>query len=481
MEWPAFNNPAPLGPVPQGALPWLRRSQIVNFGSQYAFPPVPGQSEKYGEGGEDEWLREYLDDIPPFDKLSYTFDLLQRNQATILNTDALQVLLQSLIDTMPREVRENVGFHMNAPQNEDEGNKEDDVGPVVGSRDWFSGNDEHFDRLLASIASGDVLPPNSNNKEFILWVVNTGSDLHNHYVTIVLHYVASDPAEPLVLDRISHWTLVDTLDRVHLTDVISSSTAPWTTKLWVRVRKMLESHGIMEAMDHQLPIIPSVGPDPYISGYVAYDLISQLLERIGTQYRTKSSFNPGEFFAPTRPWFSMEAVRAELLGRAGLALLRKLKWKARFAAFPIQGDSGNTADDSPIPSPLYDDGPDTDTSSDEVQSEQSLGNSVIIDQYPWAGGVDGSAPSSSIEAEGEADVYENELFNEALVLYSQRKQDERDAAIAEAKRADEACVAALKFARRVQHEVLESPTENMPSAYAVEKLFGLGKYFISQG
>ncbi|KAJ8112390.1 hypothetical protein ONZ43_g5404 [Nemania bipapillata] len=47
-------------------------------------------------------------------------------------------------------------------------------------------------------------------------------------------------------------------------------------------------------------------------------------------------FDPDVFFAPTRPWFSVDAVRAEALGRATMVALTRFRGKTRAAVFPVQ-------------------------------------------------------------------------------------------------------------------------------------------------
>ncbi|KAI1151214.1 hypothetical protein F4825DRAFT_462770 [Nemania diffusa] len=467
-EPPRGDSP-PQGDAPQGALPWLRRSQIVNFGTRYAFPPV---SEN-----QDAWLREYLSGIESFDKEIHVLDLLQRTRTTDINPSALQILLNALVDALPREVQDRVGLHMGGPD-KDHG----DSGPAIGSLDWFSQDPADFNRTIDLIRCGIIPPPFSNNREFILWVVNAGVGDFQHYVTIILHYEASDPFHPDIRDRVSHWSIVDPLDIKKI--------PPETEQ---RLAQLLQEHYIENAIQCQLWVPPPDNGGSFASGLVAYSVVSQLLDRIGIMQCSGKQFDPEEFFAPTRPWFNPDAVRAEALGRAGMKAMEKFRWKARLGLFPLQGTINDgkregvpvtelgprieppRAHELPL-KPYLTLGEErslfgeqdaaTQTPRQLPGGEQQIGQGAVLSS--------GQLSPSSFSSSSYSSFSEIDEDQDPEAFYYRFKLQERNEAKEEERLADDACSDALKFARRVQHEVLESPDENnIPTAYAVDRLFML--------
>ncbi|KAI1129114.1 hypothetical protein F5Y10DRAFT_291360 [Nemania abortiva] len=441
---------AALGYVPAAALPWLRKSQIVNLGTKFAFPPIPEDSEAYGEGGQDEWLRGYLEGTPSLDKELYVFDLLQRTRTSKLNTSALQVLLKALHEALPPKVRNRIELDMAERRVDGTVLYPRDTGPVIGSYDWFSMNNSSFDKIIEAIDTRAIPRLDSHNKEFIIWVVNTGDSGFDHYVTIVLHYTPSRiSAAPPVYDRISHWSIIDPPNRQQ------SKSRLQRTKNRLRLLLGADLEGAEERQIWIPP--PNIKDEEFSSGLVAYSVVKQLLERIGIFTSMESQYGPDDFFAPLRPWFNPDALRAEALGHAAMKAMEKMEGKMRLALFPIQGfNDGDRLGLSP--EKLFDGRhdaefhmlPPTQRTIPEVESE--------------------SASEYDNSTEDSTENFTKEDYDD---FYYRCKNRERFEAAAEGRRANNAAFEASRFAQRVQHEVLESPDGRIPSAYTLQKLFGL--------
>ncbi|KAI0912331.1 hypothetical protein F4823DRAFT_581914 [Ustulina deusta] len=483
-------KPTPSGNAP-GARPWLRWAQIVNQGTDASFTPFLG---------DDEELRDYLADYEGADKEIHVFDLIQQARLAYFNPPTLQILLNSLVDALPQAIQERVGLHLGADY------PDPDTGPVIGQPSWFSQDDARFQKTLDSFKAGTLPPLDSENKEFVLWVVDTGTPKASYYVTIVLWYRPSDPSKPNVFDRIANWAVIDAR-HVEQKSAAAERTAD-------RVLQLLQGHFEGAVLhDVWLPPYQQGKGEDYASGLIAYSVVTQLLDRIGTMHCTK--FDTGALFAPFRPWFNPEAIRAEALGRAAMKAMEKLDWKARLGMFPIQppgndqplarhaqelasgealpiayprlpstkGDKATSTLDS-----LFGDYVSQDSATQTAEQPPSpinMGTQTEAQENPNTANegppsaevrprpdrtlifsLSSSSSSSSspgLEVEG----------GELLELYYQRKLEDLNRAILEAEGAREVCQEAQEFAERLEYEVLEAPTNNIPTPYAMQRLLWL--------
>ncbi|KAI0861519.1 hypothetical protein F4860DRAFT_161212 [Xylaria cubensis] len=422
----------------QNLPPWLRDAYIVNSGSRYAFTPYPLDS--YGS------LPTYLNDVGPFDKEIYSLDLLQRTRTTDLNAPSLQVILNALVDALPLIIQNKVGLHMTGLP------IDGDTGAVIGQPDWFSQSDDDFDKTVQDFENGTIPPLNSGNKQFILWVVSIGSpDLSiPSYVTIVLRYGR--------LGRITDWGIVDAIGK------LGGSTGQ-LDRVRTRITRLLPpSHGIADATEHQIWIPPSEPGGICVSGLSAYSVVAQLLDRIGIMHCAGVHFDAEAFFAPMRPWFNPDAVRAEVLGHAAVKAMGKLEWKARLALFPVRSFDDGVRETvwpgelAPGEIPPFAHALPGSTASDNVSGD---GDSLFGEAEDQD-----AASSSSPDTHPGTEV--TELENYLLLKREDIKRVENMVAAALA-----AYREAAEFSERLYTEVLEPPNNSVPSAYAVERFFWL--------
>ncbi|KAI0456871.1 hypothetical protein F5B21DRAFT_114774 [Xylaria acuta] len=462
----------------QNPLPWLRNAHIVNLGSKYAFPPFLDDPEGS--------LRDHLNDVGPFDKEIYVLDLLQRTRATGLNASALQILLNALVDALPKAIQDKVGLHMSALPTDG------DTGAVIGQPNWFSQRDDDFEKTVQGFEDNDIPPLSSGNKEFILWVVNGGTPEIPYYITIVLRYGP--------LDRITHWGIIDALN--------IDSPSHTTKSAKARITRLLSGHGIADAAEHQIWVPPYQEDGEFASGLVAYSAVTQLLDRIGIMHCAGGNFDANAFFAHTRPWFNADALRAESLGRAAMKAMEKLDWKARLALFPIRPFAdGERERVQPfelapkwtppvahtIPAPGV--SADGDSLFEEPQVQDAASQTVEAPGHEPAATTTQAAgtqtdqghqlnvlpspshspspSSSSSSSSGSTPNSPGEAFDPAFQNYVTLKTEGRDRVLEEVVAAEEACNEAAAFSDRLVYEVLEAPNNNIPSAYAVERLFWL--------
>ncbi|KAI0184453.1 hypothetical protein EV127DRAFT_486120 [Xylaria flabelliformis] len=426
----------------QNLPPWLRDAYIVNSGSRYAFTPYPLDS--YGS------LPTYLNDVGPFDKEIYSLDLLQRTRTTDLNAPSLQVILNALVDALPLIIQNKVGLHMTGLPTDG------DTGAVIGQPDWFSQSDDDFDKTVQDFENGTIPPLNSGNKQFILWVVSIGSpDISiPSYVTIVLRYGK--------FGRITDWGIVDAIGK------LGGSTGQ-LDRVRARVTRLLPpDHGITDATEHQIWIPPSEPGGICVSGLSAYSVVAQLLDRVGIMHCAGVHFDAEAFFAPMRPWFNPDAVRAEALGHAAVKAMGKLEWKARLALFPVRSfDDGVRevvwpGELAPGEIPPFAHALPGSAASDNVSGD---GDS-LFGEAEDQDAASGSGSSSSPDTHPGTEV--TELENYLLLKREDIKRVENMVAAALA-----AYREAAEFSERLYTEVLEPPNNSVPSAYAVERFFWL--------
>ncbi|KAI0544922.1 hypothetical protein F4679DRAFT_505416 [Xylaria curta] len=426
----------------QNLPPWLRDAHIINSGSKYAFKPYPVDSYIS--------LPNYLYDVGPFDKEIYTLDQLQRTRTTDLNASSLQIVLNALVDVLPPVLQNQVGLHMTGLPTGG------DTGAVIGQPDWFSQSDEDFEKTVQDFENSTFPPLKSGDKQFVLWAVATGPPGLGipGYVTIVLHYG--------LFGRITDWAIVDAIGKV-------SGEAGRIDRVRTRLTRLLPpSHGIADATEHQIWIPPSEPGGICVSGLSAYSLVAQLLDRIGMMHCSGTPFRADVLFAPTRPYFNPDAVRAEALGRAAMKAMEKLDWKARLALFPISSfDDGVRSvvwpgelapgEIPPLAHALPVPGVSDNASSDE--------DSLFVDTEGLAfaeelGSFPGAPPMADIN------VLENYILLKRGEI--QRAKEMMTGAKAAAREAAE-------FSRRLAEDVVLPPNNNVPSAYAVERLFWLAQ------
>ncbi|TGJ84712.1 hypothetical protein E0Z10_g4060 [Xylaria hypoxylon] len=484
-------EPTPPGPNVQGALPWLRWAQTVNQETQTSITPFLG---------DDEELREYLADVDGIDKELYVLNNLQSTRPADFAAPALQIILNSLVDTLPQAIQDRVGLHLGKDY------WDPDTGPVIGQPIWFTQEDGQFQKTLDLFRNGLVASLDSNNKEFILWVVDAGTPTSPYYATIVLCYGPSDPSKPEVLDRITDWAIIDARDVKQKPES--------TERTANRVLELLRDR-IPGATRHHVwlpPFQPGVGEEG-LSAFIAYSAVSQLLTRIGTMHCAEN-INIEKLFVPLQPWLNPNAIRAEALGRTAIKTMEKLKWKARLAVFPIDpyataplrpwgpvathrppvtettaatvtdplfGDYGghdNSTQTAEVPAPTTDDSLLTNTqeSSAEIADTESeiVGGPFAMDVPPP------SSSSSSTDPDGvqwtlpkPASPKPKTLEGDLIEIYYEHKFDELKRARQESERTREVCLDAQQFAERLHYEVLEAPVRSIPTAYAVERLFWL--------
>ncbi|KAI1349066.1 hypothetical protein F5Y01DRAFT_306313 [Xylaria sp. FL0043] len=465
-----------------GATFWLRWAQIVNQGTDTSFLPFLGSDEE---------LREYLGDFEGADKEIHVLDRIQQSSIAYFNPPTLQILLNSLVDALPQVIQDKVGLHMGADY------PDPDTGPVIGQPSWFSQDDGRF-RLTLDLFARDILPSlDSGNKEFVLWVVDAGTSRNPYYVTIVLCYRASDILRPDVFDRITHWAIIDARD-VEQRSEAAERTAN-------RLVNLLPDHA-EDAIRHYvwLPPYQDGQGEDFASGLIAYSVVVQLLDRIGTM--SCGEFDVEAIFAPLRPWFNPDAARAEALGRAAMKAMEKLNWKCRLGLFPIQPSSNDqarlgNAQALPIahtlPRPAADDaiskfgslfsddddedqkipaGHGTQPDSPEVPKAE---DSPISIKFPSNSPI--SSPSSSPSSDPSQgpspspspEAGDDELAIFLFRIYYARKRQDLIRARNEADDTYDMCMEALTFAERIQNEVFEAPGRNIPTVYAIERLFWL--------
>ncbi|KAI0811561.1 hypothetical protein GGR55DRAFT_643618 [Xylaria sp. FL0064] len=463
-----------------GATFWLRWAQIVNQGTDTSFLPFLGSDEE---------LREYLGDFEGADKEIHVLDLIQRSSIAYFNPPTLQILLNSLVNALPQVIQDKVGLHMGADY------PDPDTGPVIGQPSWFSQDDARF-QLTLDLFAREILPPlDSGNKEFVLWVVDTGTPRNPYYVTIVLCYRASDILRPDVFDRITHWAFIDARD-VEQRSEAAERTAN-------RVLNLLPNQA-EDAIRHDvwLPPYQDGQGEDFASGLIAYSVVAQLLDRIGTM--SCGEFDVEAIFAPLRPWFNPDAARAEALGRAAMKAMEKLNWKCRLGLFPIQPSSNDQArlgnaqalpiahtlprpaaedaiskfdslfsddEDQKIPAghSAQPDSQDVPKAEDSPNSIKFPNNSPISSSSSNSSQGPSPGPSPSPSPEAGNDEVAIFLFQ----IYYARKLQDLNRARNEADDTFDMCMEAVAFAERIQDEVFAAPERNIPTAYAIERLFWL--------
>ncbi|KAJ2986596.1 hypothetical protein NUW58_g4952 [Xylaria curta] len=431
----------PPGVSLQGALPWLREAQIVNFGTKDSFPIFRDSPENS--------LKDELGSLYQFEDEIHVLNLLQRTRTTGLDPSALGILLGALVDALPEAIQHKVGLHMGATP------EAHHTGAIIGQPEWFSQDESDFKQTVEDLKNGKLLPLDSQNKEYILWVVNAGTPDIPYYVTIVLHYGLSDPSNPDVLDRVTDWGIADPLS-IEETSATSTTTAS-------RLQVLLEDQGIADAIEHVLWVPPFQDDEESASGLAAYSVIAQLLDRIGVQHYSKAEFDGEEFYAPTRPWFNPDAPfrdgNRENVPGGELAP----------SGNPPRGNTPPLTDRqrSQLDS-LFEEARDAATQTEEpVVAETRRPAGVKAAQMPPARScISPSSPSStrSLPEPDDEDLVE---------LYLARKRYQLDALKTASVTANEAIRDSAEFADRLVYEVLEAPSNNIPTAYAVERLFGL--------
>ncbi|KAI0420086.1 hypothetical protein F5X98DRAFT_333648 [Xylaria grammica] len=455
------------GPNVPGALPWLRWTQTLNQGSKYSITPFLG---------DDVALKEHLADVDEFEKEIFVLDRLQHAKAAEFSASTLQILLNSFRAELPQSVQDQFGLDLGRDYGDP------DTGPVIGQQVWFTQDDESFQNTLELFRKEMVVPLDNDNKEFIFWVVDTGNpsfdppaeyNWSSYFVTIVLHYGPSDPSKPEVLDRITDWAIVGGRD-VAQTDVDNIERT--ASRLQELLRDQIE--GAVRREIWLPPLDEDKAANRYISGYLAYSTVVQLATRLGSIQLT-GQFSKEAFFAPLQPWFNPDSVRAEALGRTAIKALEKLKWKARVALFPIEPS------DVPNPEPWgpatehkllvvetadtlfgdYEDGAEGKAEASESSSSSSAGDGVK------------EGPRTELQEQwnkSQPRPYRDKTFEEELIeIYAQKKRDDLMRARSEWRSARVVCKEALDYANRIKSEVLEAPTNDVPNAYAVERLHWL--------
>ncbi|KAI0429733.1 hypothetical protein F5Y09DRAFT_356649 [Xylaria sp. FL1042] len=474
-----MNRFRPLRGNAPGATFWLRWSQILNQGTDSSFAPFLGSDEE---------LRQYLADFEGADKEIHVLDLIQKSRIARFNPPTLQILLNSLVDGLPQAIQDEVGLHMGADY------ADPDTGPVIGQPSWFLQDDARFQITLDLFEKGILPQLDSGNKRFVLWVVDAGTPRSSYYVTIVLCYGPSDPLKPDVFDRVTHWAVIDARA------VGQRSEAAERTANRVLNLLPYQAEG---AIKHDVWLPPHQGGqgEDFASGLIAYSVVEQLLDRIGTMYCT--DFDIEAIFAPFRPWFNPDAVRAEALGRAAMKTMARLNWKGRLGVFPIQpfGDShsplGDREDLAPFQTlPIAHMLPKTKTKTEDAEStvdslfgddeNQSIATQTVniitshgtqthahgvpnagIDLRDLAWSPTPSPSPASEPGQGEAEAHG--FFD----MYYDRKLQDLKKAKLEAEETREMCLEAQAFAEKLEHDVLQAPINNIPTAYAVERLFWL--------
>ncbi|RWA07926.1 hypothetical protein EKO27_g7182, partial [Xylaria grammica] len=455
------------GPNVPGALPWLRWTQTLNQGSKYSITPFLG---------DDVALKEHLADVDEFEKEIFVLDRLQHARAAEFSASTLQILLNSFRAELPQSVQDQFGLDL-GPDYGDPG-----TGPVIGQQVWFTQDDESFQNTVELFRKEMVVPLDNDNKEFIFWVVDTGNPSFNppaeynwssYFVTIVLHYGPSDPSKPEVLDRITDWAIVGGRDAAQ-TDVDNIERT--ASRLQELLRDQIE--GAVRREIWLPPLDEDKAANRYISGYLAYSTVVQLATRLGSIQLT-GQFSKEAFFAPLQPWFNPDSVRAEALGRTAIKALEKLKWKARVALFPIEPS------DVPNPEPW---GPATEHKLLVVETADTLFGDYEDEAKGKAGASESSSSSSAGDGVKEGPrtelqeewnksqprPYRDKTFEEELIeIYVQKKRDDLMRARSEWGSARVVCKEALDYANRIKSEVLEAPTNDVPNAYAVERLYWL--------
>ncbi|KAI1292550.1 hypothetical protein F5Y03DRAFT_402926 [Xylaria venustula] len=468
----------PAGNIP-GACFWLRWAQIVNLGHDASFTPFKGTDEE---------LREYLADFEGIDKEIHVLDLIQQSRSTFFNPATLQILLNSLVDDLPADIQDRVALHLGADYSDP------DTGPVIGQPVWFSQDDAQFQRTLNALRTGALPALDSGNKQFIFWVVDAGTPQIPYYVTIVLHYKPSSLATLDIFDQITDWAVIDARGVGRNPEGYERTVN--------RVSELLKDR-MRRPKRHDVWLPPYQGEkEDFASGLVAYSVVSQLLDRVGTIHWT-GEFDMGALFAPLRPWFNPDSVRAEALGRAAMKALERLNWKARLGVFPIQppgeGQPGlkygqdlapskklpeahrfiRTIQDKtrPMMEALFDD---LASMNRTTQMEGRARRFAMMKQGTQTE-ASSSSSSSSSSAESEAggtDKVEEDApgnFHDPVVLYYERKREDLRMFRKEIEKTRMICYEAEEFAERVECEVLDAPGDNVPTAYAEHRLFWLTK------
>ncbi|KAI8633650.1 hypothetical protein F5Y19DRAFT_470891 [Xylariaceae sp. FL1651] len=483
--------------TPDGSPPWLRTSKIVNLSTRYSFTPYP-----------EDRLNQYLADVDPVDKEIYVLDILQRTRTTSIGAPALQITLNALLDSAPQAIQDRVGLHMGG------GPQDQDTGAVIGQPNWFSQSDEDFDRTMADFKNGRLPPLNSGNREFVLWVVNGGTPDRQHYATVVLHYEPSDPSKPQVFDRIGQWAVANPLDDLN---------GPFVLRFQAMLRQqsLLETQGISKKGERNIWTPLQEEGEEFASGLFAYSVVAQLLDRIGQMYSRGVDFDEEAFFAPTRPWFNPDAVRAEMLGRAAIKAMERLNWKARLALFPVgpfvdgqrEGVEPSELAPSQVPPILhdlsdYDDLPEdyvkkenkstqtknglTDTPenkspqqslkspSPRIKPESPANPNLCGEAGDDGYGDDGVGAGAGDYGDGDGgdgdDGYDensdgDEKEKQRFAFYRQLKEEDVEVLDTSLQAAEEIIDSARQRADEMRYTVLEAPVDNIPTAAAVQRLY----------
>ncbi|KAI0400231.1 hypothetical protein F4802DRAFT_620245 [Xylaria palmicola] len=456
-------------PPARSSTPLLQTAEIFNAGAKYSFEPFPSGSRNE--------LLDYLEGVGPADKELFVVDLLQRSWDTELNAAALQLVLNSLVEALPLPIRLRVDIRIGDPSPED-------VDPVTGKSEWFSQTDPEFEDSVAEIENAAIPSLRPGNKEFVIWVVRARASETRYYVTVVLHYAASDPARPGVLDRITDWSVVDPLSSPRYYNP--------TNVVRRRMLGLLRHQGIRDARVHDTWVPPCLAGEDTTSGLAVYAVVSQLLDRIGAMHCHGQAFDAPWLFAPTRPWFDPDSLRAEALGRAAFKAMEKLEWRARVALFPIKPVADDECEKElkrgvyppagHTPLPRSRDGsvkPEPAGEADWLSSVYNRRDAAT--QTPErepspapSSDAQSSSSGSSDSSSGSSDS--SPLFSSSSVrdyflhIYTERKREDLERFREDINLTSQAVTEAESFAGRVHTEVLDN--ERVVSA-AILRAFGL--------
>ncbi|KAI0197498.1 hypothetical protein F4808DRAFT_438876 [Astrocystis sublimbata] len=483
---------------------WLKDAKIVNMGGHYAFRPYDGEDGMS--------LMMYLSNVKGFDTEVYAMNMLQRTSETELTGRAMHVLLDALYKSLPSGVRSVIDVHLCDVDLSARGQiqYEDSLGVRVNI--W-----RHEAFLVPRGNSYQSPPLRSNGREYSIVVANINSRRDEpDYVTMLMRWgpradIPEDEPDDRKKSTITHWGLVDSSPAdVKLKDQEGTK---------ARIEKLFAKEGIREA--EQFPIwTPSTAPGAdWQSGFIAYDAVAQLLERIGTMTLRHQPFSVDTTFAGLRPWFSPDTLRAEALGHAAMKAMQRLMYKARIGLFPIDYLNDGLAEDvrpealrprtgtkpfayeifgfggQPLPPPPGPPaGPGVVAPGAGAAGAAGDGGEVAGEPRAAALGSAGGSPgvvnpaieapaleSSDSEGEGEEPRdpeafprWDQDTYSaseaETMHRYLVTKWEDRRAIKETLDEAEEALHNTQVFSDRVVHEVLEAPHNNVPSAYAAERL-----------
>ncbi|KAI1439306.1 hypothetical protein GGR50DRAFT_690647 [Xylaria sp. CBS 124048] len=435
----------------------LQEARVVNFGTSDSFVP-------FTHGPEDN-LQQYLADVEPVEDEQDALDCLQRTQTTTPDSPALLLVLKAFMSSLPQKIQNLVGLYTGEAEEKGEEDDDDDsrsVYPGTIQAFCIAKDDESFEEL-ANILKDTRFPSlGLEDKEFVFWVVDAGTFENPHYVTIVLHKETRDLSRPNQLDRVTHWALVDT--------TVTDDEPEATKQVRHRMQRLLHDQGIPDDAEQTIWVPKPEPGDELLSGLGVYAVISQLLDRIGTMYHHHAGFDAETFFAPTRPWFNPDAVRAEMLGCAAFKAMDKLKWKARLGLYPIKlctNDNDGRVVDALGSAATANSVQDSDSSDADSSSFGPPGGGSECD---GKGGREDLPGASDAAGEHNDNILTPETSSDEEDENERQDQLARESLNNAARGADEATREAAEFARRVEYEVLGAPLDTVPTACTVERL-----------